>query len=593
MRDFMNEIEKFSPFGGQLILEEVAGSGNQTRIAENSVSTGAGADRDMYSYVPKSGCPDAKQCQVLMVLRSESSKESAEKVLKELQLDKLAEERHFVVLFPNPQQGGWNYLQEEGREDDCSFLVRCFAALPKSKGGVAGFNGMIFYIGTDEQTNAMLAVLSATHPIDCAALMVGKFPQGFCIPEGVKQPQVAWVYEENKALESYLDEVNAPSIETWEEGVSVTINKKNRNIRHFVSKAGLSADEVRKAWDRMFSETRRWRNDTYGTYQQRTNFSEEGFVSHIKDTSLGVNDGFAHTWFEYYPPQVLASDEKVPLLFYFHGGGCIPLYGAEQSDWHRIAKKEGFIVVYPKASIEKRWNCWDELDDPSDFEFVMALIEHVKKVHPIDETRIYISGFSMGSMMTNALACAYPEVFAAGAPCNAQHMGYFNNLKSSFANLAMGGQKYTEEELNAISHCRIMADEKKARQDYRFPLIQNSGLLDGLGARGWPIASADNPWVQTFDYWKKYNNIPVTEFNVNDEYPTGLTADESFYEYQDERFIHHKWYSDDPEHLPLYQVLVAKRMPHALDLRQIEIAWEFMKHYSRKAGGTLVYTEEV
>ncbi|MBQ4253591.1 MAG: prolyl oligopeptidase family serine peptidase, partial [Erysipelotrichaceae bacterium] len=556
----MNEIEKFSPFGGELIIEEVAGANNQTRIAENSVSTKAGADRDMYSYVPKSGCPDAKQCQVLMVLRSESSKESAERILRELELDKLAEERHFVVLFPNPLDGGWNYGQDPEKEDDCAFLVRCFAALPKSKGGVAGFNGMIFYIATDEPTSAMISVLSATHPIDCAAYMAGKFPKGFEIPAGLKQPQVAWVYEENKALEDYLKEVNAPSITTVEEEVCVTINNKNENIRHFVSRSGLNADEVRRAWDRMFSEARRWRNDTYGTYQKRTNFSEEGFVSHIRDTSLGVNDGFAHTWFEYYPPQVLASEKKVPLLFYFHGGGCIPLYGAEQSDWHRIAKKEGFIVVYPKASTQKRWNCWDEQDEPSDFQFVLALIEHVKKVHPIDESRIYISGFSMGSMMTNALASAYPEVFAAGAPCNAQHLGYFKNLKSTFGALNMGGQsQYSEEELNAPSHCMILADQKKAEKDYRFPLIQNSGLLDGLGTNGWPIDNAGNIWLQTFDYWKKYNNIPLTEFKVNDEYPTGITADESFYECEDERFIHHKWYSEDEEHLPLYQVLVAKR----------------------------------
>ncbi|MBQ4253513.1 MAG: hypothetical protein II712_01665, partial [Erysipelotrichaceae bacterium] len=160
--------------------------------------------------------------------------------------------------------------------------------------------------------------------------------------------------------------------------------------------------------------------------------------------------------------------------------------------------------------------------------------------------------------------------------------------------LNMGGQsQYSEEELNAPSHCMILADQKKAEKDYRFPLIQNSGLLDGLGTNGWPIDNAGNIWLQTFDYWKKYNNIPLTEFKVNDEYPTGITADESFYECEDERFIHHKWYSADPEHLPLYQVLVAKRMPHALDLRQIEIAWEFMKHYSRKADGTLVYTENV
>ncbi len=591
MRDDLNEIERFSPYGGELILEEVAGANNEFKTAENSVSTAKGADRDMYSYVPKSGCPDAKQGQVLFVLRSDASKESAEEALKKYGLDALAEDRHFTVLFPNPVEGGWNYNQDPAREDDMSFFVRCFAALPKSKGGVAGFNGMMFYIALDEAGSAMLTTLSAVHPIDCAAMMIGRYPADYVIPEGVKQPQVAWLYEENKAAEEYLKCVNTPACCEEKDGVTVCTNGVNKNIRHFVSCAGLSTAEISKAWEMMFSEARRWRNDTYGTYQERTNFTEWGFVPHVKDTSLGVNNGFAHTWYEYVPEEVKNSDKKVPLLFYFHGANCIPLYGAEQSDWHRVAKDNGFIVVYPKASTMKRWNCWDEEDEPSDFAFVMALIEHMKKLYPVDETRIYASGFSMGSMMTNALCCAYPEVFAGGAAFNAQNLGYFKNAKSTFGALGMGGKPYTEEELNKVSHCRIMADEKNKDHKYRMPLIQNSGLLDALGVNGWPIKDAKNIWLQTFDYWKDFNNIPVTPFVYSDEYETGLTADASCYEGEDQRFIHHIWYSQDEGHLPLYQVMVAKRMPHAVDLRQIRFAWDFIRHYSRNADGTLTYTE--
>ena len=98
-------------------------------------------------------------------------------------------------------------------------------------------------------------------------------------------------------------------------------------------------------------------------------------------------------------------------------------------------------------------------------------------------------------------------------------------------------------------------------------------------------------WLETFDYWKAFNNIPVTSFEYCDEYETGIKADSSCYEGDDQRFIHHVWYSQDEGHLPLYQVMVAKRMPHAVDLRQIRFAWEFIRHYSRNADGTLTYTE--
>ena len=61
------------------------------------------------------------------------------------------------------------------------------------------------------------------------------------------------------------------------------------------------------------------------------------------------------------------SKEKAPLVFYFHGIGCVPLYGAEQSGWHDIADRENFIVVEsPKPARNKAWNIWDEPGMPSD-----------------------------------------------------------------------------------------------------------------------------------------------------------------------------------------------------------------------------------
>jgi hypothetical protein len=589
MNDRMNEVTVFSPFGGQLILEEVLGSNNEFKIPENSISTKKGSDRSMFSYVPLSGCYDAKQEQVLMVLRDENDEVSAVKLMKELKLDELAEEKHLILLFPNPSDQGWNYQGDVLREDDLSFLVRCFAALPKSKGKASGFNGMIFNIATSNSSSALLSLLSERQPVDCSAMMLGAYPKDYHIAQGgLRQSVNAWVYEENKELQEYLIEVNHIGSKSVSDGLSKYTSKLNENNMHFVSNTGLNANQIKNAWELLFSETRRWRNDTYGTYQKRTNFTEWGFVGHVNDDSLSVNNGFKHTWYEYVPEQLRGTKEKVPLVFYFHGGACVPLYGAEQSDWHEIAKKENFIVVYPKASIGKMWNAFDDLNQPSDFAFVLALIEHMKKVHPIDETRIYLSGFSMGSMMSNAMACAYPQLFAATAPLNAQHLGYLSNRAKLMSSPALGN-KPTDDLLNEISHTKILADEAKKRMDYRMPVFQCSGLLDDL-FNTWPIDKEENLWIPSFNYWKAYNHIPVTKFEYNSKYETGLYSDETRYVCVDERFIHHTWYTSDT-HLPLYQFLVAKRMPHAVDLREIRLAWQFMKHFSRNSDGTLEYKE--
>ena len=584
MLDTLEEIERFSLFGGELIEETVGGDNNTFVTAENSVFTEKGSDRTMYAYVPASGCPDAKQCQVFMVLRNENTKESAEVLMKKLKLDQLAEERHFILLFPNPTNEGWNYEEDESREDDLSFLVRCFAALPKSKGKVAGFNGMIFYLGTTPQASALLQRLSLRKPLDASGIMVGGFPEGFDISQPA-QPQAAWIYDGNTAYAKYLEKTNDPVEVTAEDHH----NRINPNIRYFLTYHALDAKEVADAWDQFFSETRRWRNDTYGTYQKRTNFSKWGFTAHVNDDSLGVNNGFHHTWYEYVPDTVKQMKEPVPLVFYFHGGNCIPLYGAEQSDWHVLAKKNNFIVVYPRASAGKVWNVWNDATGPSDIAFVLALIEHMKTVHPIDPSRIYVSGFSMGSMMTNALCCTYPEIFAGGAAFNAQNLGYFGTRSLLQPALASGRRSQPDEE--GPRWTKQTADEKKKQYDYRVPFLQGAGLLDTLGTT-WPIDDPDNLWLQTIDFWKQYNHIPVVPFEKASAYETGLEGDENVYAGEDQRFLIHRWKSGDEGHLPLYQFLAAKRLPHALDLREVEIAWNFLKHYYRNPDGSLGFDEK-
>jgi poly(3-hydroxybutyrate) depolymerase len=351
-----------------------------------------------------------------------------------------------------------------------------------------------------------------------------------------------------------------------------------------VTDRDINSETISIAWERLFSETRRWQNDTYGCYQKRTNFTEKGFTAHVKDSSLGCNKGHPQTWYEYIPPQLRGTSDKVPLLFNFHGGGCVPLYAAEQSDWHEIANKENFIVVYPEASQRNMWNAWDDRNglEFSDVDFFLALIEHMKSVHPIDETRIYVSGFSMGAMMSNALACAFPDVIAAAAPCNAFNEGYFSSLEAMEARRT--GASYASNapmDVQEASNIRKIADKKKAAFDYIVPVIQTAGLIDGK----WPIVSTDDMRLKTFDYWRNYNHLGTQPLLQNADNESGLTADETFYDGDDKRFLRHRWLNSDEE--SLYELLLAKRCPHALDIRTHSYTWQFLKRFSRNPDGTL------
>lgn len=585
MIDNMNELTQFSPLAGTLVLECVAGESKQKIEYENEVKTGSGSDRTMYLYAPKSGCPDSKQCEVLMVLRDGYDEASAQEVLNNLELDQLSEDQHFIVLFPNPTESGWNYHSDPAHDNDTDFLVRCFDVLKSCKTGVSGFNGMIYYLATSPASSAMLMTMAAKKPVNVSAMMLSSLPDGYSLPADALNVEVA-AWSGSKLVTDYLLRANGVT-GSGETTVGVTTYYgKNPNVRLLVSEWETSAETVRIAWDKLFSQSRRWQNDTYGTYQPRTAFTERGFTAHVKDTSLGVNNNYPHTWYEYIPPQLRGTSEKVPLVFYFHGVNCVPLYGVEQSNLHDVADQAGFIAMFPAPAKSKCWNIWNESRIPSDFDFVLALIEHMKSVHPIDESRIYLTGFSMGGMMTHALTGAYPEVFAAGAPCNAFNFGYFKEPAGMLAPF----MRMKQEDFENVNYAEILADGKKAKYDYRMPIFQSAGYDDATICL-WPVdGNCDDARTQTIHRWKVYNNIP-TDPCLDPEQLSGLCADESFYIDEDERFLHQRWYSKDVGNPSLCEMVIARRMPHAILPVQISWAWDFLKKFSRNTDGSLTISE--
>lgn len=582
MNDKMNELVQFSPVAGRLFLEKVPGEASRKIEHENDVLAADGADRTMYAYAPVSGCPDPKQCQVLMVLRDEQDASSAQELMDRLGLAQLAEEEHFLLLFPNSAGDGWNYQNDLLRDNDMDFLIRCFGALRTSQVGVNGFNGMVFYLAATPGASAMLMTMAAKKPLNVPAMMIGPFPSDYQIPPDALDVETAAMVMDNNTAASYLRRANGVSREESADGVTTAFGT-NPNVRLMTTQRSLDRNTLRLAWDRLFSQSRRWQNDTHGTYQKRTAFTQRGFTAHVKDSSLGVNDGFPHTWYEYVPPQLRGTTEKVPLVFYFHGVNCVPLYGAEQSSWHDIADRENFIVVYPAPAICKAWNIYNDPALPRDFDFVLALIEHMKTVHPIDETRIYATGFSMGGMMTHALCGAYPDIFAAGAPFNAFDFAYFKDPRGTYAAVVKGVDPHV---LRPESTQKQMADEKWSRSEYRMPIFQNAGYNDAtIGL--FPVdETARDVRVPTILRWRKLNNTPVdTVFDPTTL--TGLAADESFYEDDAQRFFHQRWHSTDEGAPVLYEMITAKRMPHAILPVQVEYAWKFIKKFRRMPGGAL------
>jgi len=109
----------------------------------------------------------------------------------------------------------------------------------------------------------------------------------------------------------------------------------------------------------------------------------------------------------YYNKGLTEKGEKLPLVLCFHGGGDSAMCMVSLAEWHLVVHKYDFLLV----SVEHHMN--------STATEAMALLEHLKEKYPVDEQRIYSTGFSMGGCKTWDLFQEYPAAFAAVAPMDA------------------------------------------------------------------------------------------------------------------------------------------------------------------------------
>ncbi len=100
-----------------------------------------------------------------------------------------------------------------------------------------------------------------------------------------------------------------------------------------------------------------------------------------------------------------------PLMISCHGMNQDIKYQRELTQWETVADTADFIVAYP-SSVGSTW----EINGKSDLEYIIAIIDELAKTHKIDRTRVYMSGFSMGGMLTYHCMNEIPDYFAAFAP---------------------------------------------------------------------------------------------------------------------------------------------------------------------------------
>ena len=141
-----------------------------------------------------------------------------------------------------------------------------------------------------------------------------------------------------------------------------------------------------------------------------------------------VVDGVSRTY-RIHVPSPWDGKRPVPLLFVFHGAGSNADDIERGSGFDALVDATPMLVIYPEGTDQHF-----DVDPPAgrvstDVRFVDALLAQLRSRFPVDERRVFASGFSNGAAFCYRLAAERPDVIAAIAPV----AGYLPSLAPAAA----------------------------------------------------------------------------------------------------------------------------------------------------------------
>ncbi len=279
-------------------------------------------------------------------------------------------------------------------------------------------------------------------------------------------------------------------------------------------------------------------------------------LSFAQKTTKSIEfDGVTREYIEYVP-SIYDAGEAVPLVICLHGLGdnMDNFYGLIGMNY--VADTANFITLTPEAlegfvygnSVGNAWNsgasAYGQIinEDVDDIGFLMQLINDTKSLYNIDETRVFICGFSMGGFMSNKMACEMSGTFTAIA---------------SVSGTIGSGVSCNPEFPIPVCHFHGTNDETVAYTDNSY----------------------GNDAEDLVEYWRAFNNCDVTPevTNLPDLAADGRTVDYYYYGNGDDNTTVEFYKINNGEHDWMY-------LPNFDISYTIEI-WKFFRKHSNLSVG--------
>ena len=123
--------------------------------------------------------------------------------------------------------------------------------------------------------------------------------------------------------------------------------------------------------------------------------------------------GFTRTY-ALVPPKDFDPEKSYPLVVVFHGAGGSGIEMLTGTGLKDLATEQGYLIAFPNG-VEQGWGYLDkeELNTrdvyTDDWNFFAAMVDDVENFAHVDQSRVYVIGFSNGGSLGYRIMCEYPD----------------------------------------------------------------------------------------------------------------------------------------------------------------------------------------
>ena len=352
---------------------------------------------------------------------------------------------------------------------------------------------------------------------------------------------------------------------------------------------GTISSRIKKAWDTFLSKRmcipvgpgrNSLMDSTYWALGRRWNISELGLIQAVHENGVQLPDTEFRRWYIWFPEEAFRGDNRrYPLILLLHGHCDDPRSLAEQCGFIELAGKERVIVSAPEHQYIKDLSM-DDLEDPNNKTRQLGrYVDWMLRKYPmIDPERVYVTGFSRGSLNTCMLSMFETDRFAAAAPLSGLGMFGVGETSGESVSAENWKQEMVKEgrSVDAGLPVYILVCGRDSIFAVRNGLRAHLSLKSIGGRYGGGAADAlnvfrmmnDLPEIKTEDY--DFSKYPFWGFET-ESIPAVETRD----------VLMRRSEIKGKDGHPILRFVIPEGLDHSLYYSYAEDVWDFFKHYRR------------